>query len=71
MKVIVGLAARETVLMVCGFMGGQVTILQSGRTQGDPLNELSNTKYGINHVPDHDFHAAACTIVGTTDSSAK
>jgi mannose-6-phosphate isomerase-like protein (cupin superfamily) len=29
------------------------------------LNELSNTKYGINHVPDHDFHAGACTIVGT------
>ena len=35
------------------------------------LNELSNTKYGINHVPDHDFHAGACTIVGTTDASAK
>ena len=28
------------------------------------LNELSNRKYGINHVPDHDFHAGACTIVG-------
>jgi hypothetical protein len=27
------------------------------------LNELSNTKYGINHVRDHDFHAGACTIV--------
>jgi mannose-6-phosphate isomerase-like protein (cupin superfamily) len=35
------------------------------------LNELSNTKYGINHVPDHDFHAGACTIVSTTDASAK
>lgn len=35
------------------------------------LNELSNTKYGINHVPDHDFHAGACTIVGTTEASAK
>jgi len=32
------------------------------------LNELSNTKYGINHVPDHDFHAGACTIVSATDA---
>jgi mannose-6-phosphate isomerase-like protein (cupin superfamily) len=27
------------------------------------LNELANKKYGINHVPDHDFHAGACTII--------
>jgi mannose-6-phosphate isomerase-like protein (cupin superfamily) len=27
------------------------------------LNELANSKYGINHVPDHDFHAGKCEIV--------
>ena len=27
------------------------------------LNELANRKYGINHVPDHDFHAGTCKIV--------
>ena len=27
------------------------------------LNELANSKYGINHVPDHDFHAGTCKIV--------
>lgn len=27
------------------------------------LNELSNSKYGINSVPDHDFHAGHCKIV--------
>lgn len=27
------------------------------------LNELSSSKYGINNVPDHDFHAPACTVV--------
>jgi mannose-6-phosphate isomerase-like protein (cupin superfamily) len=27
------------------------------------LNQLANSKYGINHVPDHDFHAGTCTIV--------
>jgi hypothetical protein len=35
------------------------------------LNELSNTNYGINHAPDHDFHAGTCTIVSTADASAK
>ncbi len=29
------------------------------------LNELANTKYGINLVPDHNFHAGACKIVNT------
>jgi mannose-6-phosphate isomerase-like protein (cupin superfamily) len=29
------------------------------------LNELANSKYGINHVPDHDFHAGTCKIVKT------
>jgi mannose-6-phosphate isomerase-like protein (cupin superfamily) len=27
------------------------------------LNELANTKYGINHVPNHDFHAGACAVI--------
>ena len=27
------------------------------------LNELANSKYGINLVPDHDFHAGTCKIV--------
>jgi mannose-6-phosphate isomerase-like protein (cupin superfamily) len=27
------------------------------------LNELSNSKYGINHVPGHDFHAPSCSVV--------
>jgi mannose-6-phosphate isomerase-like protein (cupin superfamily) len=27
------------------------------------LNELAKNKYGINLVPDHDFHAGACKIV--------
>jgi mannose-6-phosphate isomerase-like protein (cupin superfamily) len=27
------------------------------------LNELSSSKYGIDNVPDHDFHAGACTVV--------
>lgn len=27
------------------------------------LNALSNSKYGINHVPDHDFHAGICTTI--------
>jgi mannose-6-phosphate isomerase-like protein (cupin superfamily) len=27
------------------------------------LNELSNNKYGVNLVPDHDFHTGACTVV--------
>jgi len=30
--------------------------------QAEP-GELANTKYGINHVPDHDFHAGACKNV--------
>jgi hypothetical protein len=29
------------------------------------LNELANSKYGINHVPDLDFHAGTCKIVKT------
>jgi mannose-6-phosphate isomerase-like protein (cupin superfamily) len=32
----------------------------------DKLNELSNSKYGINHLPGHDFHAGACTVVAVT-----
>ena len=35
------------------------------------LNELSNSKYGINLVPDHDFHAATCTVVAASGASAK
>jgi mannose-6-phosphate isomerase-like protein (cupin superfamily) len=35
------------------------------------LNELSNAKYGINHVPGHDFHAGACTAVAATNSRGK
>jgi mannose-6-phosphate isomerase-like protein (cupin superfamily) len=35
------------------------------------LNELSNTKYGINHVPDHDFHAGVCTMVRTATRPRK
>ena len=27
------------------------------------LKELANGKYGINLVPDHDFHSGACKIV--------
>jgi hypothetical protein len=27
------------------------------------LNELANSRYGINLVPDHDFHAGPCKIV--------
>ena len=27
------------------------------------LNELANSKYGINLVPDHDFHAGSCKTV--------
>jgi mannose-6-phosphate isomerase-like protein (cupin superfamily) len=27
------------------------------------LNESANRKYGINQVPDHDFHAGTCKIV--------
>lgn len=27
------------------------------------LNELANSKYGINLVPDHDFHAGKCQII--------
>ena len=27
------------------------------------LNELGNSKYGINFVPDHDFHAGVCKVV--------
>lgn len=27
------------------------------------LNDLANSKYGINLVPDHDFHAGTCKIV--------
>jgi mannose-6-phosphate isomerase-like protein (cupin superfamily) len=37
----------------------------------DRLNELSNDKYGINHVPGHDFHAGTCTGVAATGASAK
>jgi len=33
--------------------------------------ELANDKYGINHVPGHDFHAGACTGVGATGASTK
>jgi hypothetical protein len=32
----------------------------------DKLNELSNSKCGINHLPSHDFHAVACTVVTAT-----
>jgi mannose-6-phosphate isomerase-like protein (cupin superfamily) len=35
------------------------------------LNELSNSKYGINLVPGHDFHAGACTVVPAAGASAK
>lgn len=35
------------------------------------LNELSNKKYGINLVPEHDFHAGACTVVPAAGASAK
>ena len=34
------------------------------------LNSLSNSKYGINHVPGHDFHAGVCTVVAATGASA-
>jgi mannose-6-phosphate isomerase-like protein (cupin superfamily) len=27
------------------------------------LNDLANSKYGINLVPDHDFHAGTCEVV--------
>jgi hypothetical protein len=37
----------------------------------DKLNELSNSKYGINHLPGHDFHAGACTVVTASSASAK
>jgi mannose-6-phosphate isomerase-like protein (cupin superfamily) len=36
----------------------------------DKLNELSNSKYGINHLPGYDFHASACTVVAATSTSA-
>jgi mannose-6-phosphate isomerase-like protein (cupin superfamily) len=35
------------------------------------LNELSNSKYGINHVPGHDFHAGVCKVAAATGASAK
>jgi mannose-6-phosphate isomerase-like protein (cupin superfamily) len=35
----------------------------------DKLNELSNSKYGINHLPGHDFHAGACTVVAAASTS--
>jgi hypothetical protein len=37
----------------------------------DKLNGLSNNKYGINHLPAHDFHAGACTVVNASSTSAK
>ena len=37
----------------------------------DKLNELSNRKYGINHLPGNDFHAGACTAVTAAGTSAK
>lgn len=35
------------------------------------LNELSNSKYGVNHVPGHDFKAGACKKVGGRTASDK
>ena len=35
------------------------------------LNELSNSKYGINLVPGHDFHAGVCTVVAASGAPAK
>jgi hypothetical protein len=32
----------------------------------DRLDELSNSKYGINHLLGHDFHAGACNVVAAT-----
>jgi len=36
----------------------------------DKLNELSNSKYGINHLPGYDFHAGTCTVVTASSASA-
>jgi hypothetical protein len=35
------------------------------------LNELSNRTYSVNHVPGHDFHAGACTVLATTGAGSR